>query len=127
VEYATTAFDIYYGTPEISSCHIAKNAQSGVYCRNDAAPQISYSTFEDNMGEGVFKGVGMSNPSIHYNNFLKNAVLVQGFSSIYIDARNNWWGADPPDTGLIWGDPDKSINIKPWLPAPEEKAFRGRK
>ena len=79
------------------------------------------------MGEGGVKGVGMSNPSIHYNNFLKNAVLVQAFSSIYIDARNNWWGADPPDTGLIWGDLDKGVNIKPWLPAPEEKAFRGRK
>lgn len=127
VEYATTAFDIYYGSPEISSCYIVRNAQSGVYSRNDAAPQISYSTFEDNMGEGGVKGVGMSNPSIHYNNFLKNAVLVQAFSSIYIDARNNWWGADPPDTGLIWGDLDKGVNIKPWLPAPEEKAFRGRK
>jgi hypothetical protein len=124
VEYATTAFDIYYGTPEISSCYIARNAQSGVYCRNDAAPQISYCTFEDNLGEGGIKGVGMSNPSIHYNNFLKNAVSVQVFSSIFIDARNNWWGADPPDAGLIWGDLDKSINIKPCLPALEEKAFR---
>jgi parallel beta-helix repeat protein len=123
VQYAMTAFDIYYGTPEISSCHIARNAQSGVYCRNDAAPQISYCTFEDNLGEGGVKSVGMSNPSIHNNNFIKNAVSVQGFSSIYIDARNNWWGADPPDTGLIWGDPDKGINIKPWLPEPERKAF----
>jgi hypothetical protein len=127
VQYAMTAFDIYYGTPEISFCHIARNAQSGVYCRNDAAPQISYCTFEDNRGEGGVKSVGMSNPSIHNNNFIRNAVSVQGFSSIYIDARNNWWGADPPDTAIIWGDPDKGINIKPWLAVPEEKAFRGRK
>jgi parallel beta-helix repeat protein len=124
VGYAATAFDVYYGTPEISFCHIAKNAQSGIYCRNDAAPRISYNTFEGNQGEGGVKCVGMSNPSIQHNNFIGNAVSVQGFSSIYIDARNNWWGAAPPDTGLIWGDPDKSINIKPWLEAPEEKAFR---
>ncbi|MCE5263991.1 MAG: DUF799 family lipoprotein [Deltaproteobacteria bacterium] len=123
VRYATTAFDIYYGTPEISSCHIAKNAQSGVYCRNDAAPQISYCTFEGNLGEGGIKSVGMSNPSIHNSNFIGNAVSVQGFSSIYVDARNNWWGSDPPDIRLIWGDQDKGINIRPWLPAPERKAF----
>ena len=122
-QYATTAFDIYYGTPEISSCHIAKNAQSGVYCRNDAAPQISYCTFEENLGEGGVKSVGMSNPSIHNSNFIGNAVSVQGFSSIYIDARNNWWGSDPPDIRLIWGDQDKGINIRPWLPAPERRAF----
>ncbi|MFH2075489.1 MAG: GNA1162 family protein [Pseudomonadota bacterium] len=127
VKYATTAFDIYYGTPEISFCHIASNAQSGIYVRNDAAPQISYSTFEDNLGEGAIKCVGISNPSISYNNFLRNAVSVQGFSSIYIDARHNWWGASPPDPGMIWGDPDKSINIKPWLTVPEEKAFPGGK
>ena len=122
-QYAMTAFDIYYGSPEISSCHIAKNAQSGIYCRNDAAPQISFCTFEENLGEGGIKSVGMSNPSIHNNNFIRNAVSVQGFSSIYIDARNNWWGSDPPDIRLIWGDPDKGINIKPWLSAPEGKAF----
>ena len=124
VRYATTAFDVYYGTPEISSCYIADNSQSGVYCRNDAAPQIAYSTFEGNLGEGGIKCVGMSNPSIHRSNFIGNAVSAQGFSSIYIDARENWWGASPPDNALIWGDPDKSINIKPWLETPEGKAFR---
>jgi len=127
VKYATTAFDIYYGTPEITFCHIAGNAQSGVYVRNDAAPQISYNTFEDNLGEGAIKCVGNSNPSIHYNNFLHNAVSVQGFSSIYIDARHNWWGASPPDPGMVWGDPERGLRIEPWLTAPEEKAFREMK
>jgi hypothetical protein len=55
---------------------------------------------------------------------MNNAVSVQGFSSIYIDARNNWWGGDPPDASQIWGDAEKGINIKPWLTAPEGKAFR---
>lgn len=127
VEYATTAFDIYYGTPEISSCYIARNAQNGIYCRNDSAPQISYCTFEENFGGGGINFVGMSNPSIHYCNFLNNAVSVQGFSSILVDARNNWWGADPPDTSLIWAEQDKNINLKPWLTAPEEKAFSAKK
>ncbi|MDI6777105.1 MAG: DUF799 family lipoprotein [Syntrophales bacterium] len=120
VKNATTAFDIYYGAPEISFCHIAYNAQSGIYCRHDAAPKISYSTFTRNLGEGGIKCVGMSNPSIKYNNFADNMVAVQTFSSIYIDARYNWWGSNPPDQKLIWGE---NINIKPWLESPDEKAF----
>lgn len=113
VEYANTAFDIYYGTPEISSCNIAHNAQGGIYCRNDVAPRVLYNTFAGNLGEGAIKCVGMSNPVIHNNNFIDNTVAIQTFSSIYIDARINWWGESPPDHNLIWGDLDKNINIKP--------------
>jgi hypothetical protein len=127
VKFATTAFDIFHGEPEISFCHIAGNAQSGVYCRNDAAPRITFSTFEENLGEGGIKSVGMSNPTIRNNNFLGNPVAVQAFSSICIDARHNWWGNSPPDSGLIWGDPEKNIRISPWLEAPEEKAFREKR
>jgi hypothetical protein len=69
----------------------------------------------------------MSNPTIRNNNFLGNPVAVQAFSSICIDARHNWWGNSPPDSGLIWGDPEKNIRISPWLEAPEEKAFREKR
>ncbi|MBN1380314.1 MAG: DUF799 family lipoprotein [Deltaproteobacteria bacterium] len=120
VKYATTAFDIYYGTPEISLCHITQSAQSGIYCRNDTAPKILYNTFNGNLGEGAIKCVGTSNPSIHYNNFVDNTVAIQTFSTIHIDARHNWWGGNPPPPGIIWGD---NINIKPWLEERHEKAF----
>ena len=120
ISYATTAFDINSGTPQISYCHIAGNSQSGIYCRNDAAPKIFYNTFTDNFGEGAIRCVGMSKPIINYNNFVNNSVAIQSFSSIYIDARNNWWGAAPPDKNQIWGT---NINIEPWLDVPEKKAF----
>ncbi|HUH66857.1 MAG TPA: GNA1162 family protein [Syntrophales bacterium] len=123
VKFANTAFDIYYGAPEISSCSISQNAQGGIYTRNDASPRIFYNTFSGNMGEGAIKCVGMSNPVIHNNNFIDNTVAIQTFSSIYIDARNNWWGTRKPDQNMIWGDFDKNINIKPWLAAPESGAF----
>ena len=123
VKYATTAFDILYGTPEISYCRIAYNAQSGIFCRNAAAPRVFYNTFASNLGEGAIKCVGMSNPVINNNNFINNTVAIQTFSSIYIDARNNWWGSSPPDQKMIWGDLVNNINIKPWLEAPERKAF----
>ncbi len=123
VKYASTAFDVYHGSPEISSCAVMSSAQSGIFCRNDSSPKISLSTFRGNQGEGAIKCVGMSNPAIHHCNFVENAVAIQTFSSIYIDARQNWWGKTPPDLNLIWGDLDKNINIKPWLEAPADKAF----
>jgi hypothetical protein len=127
VKYASVAFDIWFGAPEISFCHIAQNAQSGVYTRNNSTPKLLYNTFSGNRGEGAITSVGMSNPSIHHNNFVENEVAIQTRSTIYIDARNNWWGSDPPDTSYIFGDLDRNINIKPWLTAPEEKVFRERR
>ena len=124
VKYAETAFDIHYGAPEISYCLIASNSQNGVFCRNDAAPKITYSTFLDNQGEGAIRSVGMSRPVINYNNFLKNSFAVQAFSSIYIDGRYNWWGSSPPDDNYIFKHGEDSINIKPWLEKEEEKAFK---
>ena len=121
VKYATTAFDIYAGAPEISYCHVANSSQSAIFCRNDAAPVLSYNTFADNHGEGAIKCVGMANPKISRNNFVDNTVAIQSFSTIYIDARRNWWGKNPPDQNMIWGD---NINIKPWLEKEEAKAFR---
>jgi len=127
VKYATVAFDVWFGMPEISFCHIAENAQGGIYARNSSAPKIQHNTFEKNKGEGAITCVGMSNPSIHYNNFLENEVAIQTRSNIYIDARHNWWGGTPPDTRYIFGDLEKNINIKPWLNGPEEKAFREKR
>ncbi len=127
VKYASVAFDVWFGSPEISYCHIAENAQSGVYARNSSTPKLRYNTFARNKGEGAITAVGMSNPSIHHNNFVENEVAIQTHSTIYIDARNNWWGKTPPDTGYIFGDLDRNINIKPWLNEPEGKAFRERK
>jgi parallel beta-helix repeat protein len=127
VKYSDTAFDIHYGAPEISYCHIAKNAQSGVFCRNDSSPKISYCTFTENLGEGGIKVVGMSRPKINYNNFIKNDITdIQAFSTIRIDATHNWWGQAPPDERNIFKQNDDSINVKPWLTAPDKKAFIGK-
>ncbi len=127
VKYAETAFDIHFGSPEISHCHVADSSQCGVFCRNDASPTISFSTFTGNRGEGAVKCVGTSRPLIQRNNFEKNEVAIQSFSSLYIDARNNWWGKSPPDMRMIFGDPEKNVNISPWLVKPEPEAFRERK
>jgi hypothetical protein len=125
IKYATTAFDIYAGAPEISYCQIIYSAQNAVFCRNDATPVLSYNTFAENHGEGAIKCVGMANPRIKFNNFSGNTVAIQSFSTIYIDARNNWWGASPPDQNMIWGE--NNVNIKPWLTKEEPRAFAGKK
>jgi hypothetical protein len=62
----------------------------------------------------------MSRPKISYNNIVENAVAIQAFSTILVDARHNWWGKAPPDAALIWGE---NINLEPWLEAPEAQAF----
>jgi hypothetical protein len=124
IKYATTAFDIYTGAPEISYCHVANSSQNGVFCRDDANPLLSYNTFTENQGEGAIKCVGNANPKIFYNNFISNAWAIQSQSSIYIDARNNWWGANPPDQNIIFGE---NINIKPWLVKKENRAFQEKK
>ena len=128
VKYADMAFDIHYGTQEISYCHISQNAQSGVFCRNDSAPRISYCTLTENFGEGGIKAVGMSRPKINYCNFIKNDIAdIQAFSTIRIDATNNWWGKATPDDRNIFKHNDDSINVTPWLTSPEGKAFTEKK
>jgi hypothetical protein len=88
------------------------------------AMKITYSTFLNNDGEAAIQSVGMSRPVINYNNFLKNTFAIQARSTIYIDARYNWWGSNPPDDNYILKNNDDSINIKPWLERAEEKAFK---
>jgi hypothetical protein len=127
VKYAETAFDIHFGSPEISHCHVAESSQCGLFCRNDAAPRIAYSTFTGNRGEGAVKCVGASRPLIQRNNFEGNEVAIQSFSSLYIDARHNWWGQSPPEMRMIFGDPETNVNIRPWLERPEPEAFREAK
>lgn len=123
VAHATLAFDIYRGSPEIAFCLITGSAQAGIYCRNDAAPKISYSTFRGNLGEGAITAVGLANPTINHNNFFDNVTALRAFSSICIDARYNWWGQNPPDMNTIWGEAGKNLIIDPPLKKAETRAF----
>lgn len=127
IKYAETALDIRHGAPDISYCHIADNAQAGLFCGNDASPKITFNTFSGNLGQGGIACRGMSRPKINHNNFIGNAFAIQAFSSIYIDARRNWWGKSPPDEGMILKDNDNSINLSPWLEKEEERAFQEKK
>lgn len=121
VKYAVTAFDIYEGSPEIISSYIAHSSQGGVYCRKEATPVISHSTFFNNAGEGAIVCFGRANPKIFQNNFIGNAWAIQSVSSGNIDARNNWWGVSPPDAKTIWGE---NVIVSPWLKKENPEAFR---
>jgi hypothetical protein len=79
-----------------------------------------YNTIAKNLGTSGIECRGMTNPKINYNNIVDNVVAIQAFSTIYIDARNNFWGKVPPDDTVIWG---KNINVKPWLTSPYKNAF----
>jgi len=123
LEYAETGLEIGHGAPEIDHCLIANHSQVGVKVANDAAPRIFFSTFVKNLGTGAVVALGTARPKMNRNNFIHNPFAVQSFSSIYMDARENWWGSSPPKESLFLGE----IDYKPWLPAPEAGAFQGRK
>jgi len=126
-EYADIAIDIHHGNPEISHSLIANNGQAGIYCRHDSAPTITYSTFKKNRGEGAIIAVGNARPKINYNDISDNDFAIQARSTIYIDARHNWWGKEPPEASMIFGDLERNVNIKPWLNASPPDAFKGNK
>ena len=90
---------------------------------HEGAPKISFSTFARNAGPGAIVALGSARPKIYRNNFQENPCAIQSQSSIFLDARENWWGGTPPPGSLFLGD----INLKPWLERPEPEAFAGRK
>ena len=122
-EFAETAMEIASGAPEIDRCLIARNAQAGIKVTQEGAPKISYSTFTQNTGTGALVVLGTARPRLNRNNFSENHFAIQSHSTIYIDARENWWGASPPPESHFLGE----VNLKPWLERPEPEAFAGRK
>lgn len=122
-EYAEIGLDIAYGAPDIDHCFIANHSQAGVKVANDAQPKIFHCTFARNLGTGAIVALGTSRPKINRNNFLDNPFAIQSFSSIYLDAQENWWGSSPPQETLFLGE----INYKSWLDVPEAGVFQGRK
>ena len=122
-EFAETGMEVAHGAPEIDRCLIARNGQAGIKVTGEGAPQISYSTFAQNTGTGALVVLGTARPRINRNNFQDNHFAIQSHSTIFIDARENWWGGSPPPESHFLGE----INLKPWLDKPEPEAFAGRK
>jgi hypothetical protein len=123
VEYAETGLEIAHGSPDINHCFVADHSQAGIQVANDAEPKIFFCTFTRNSGTGAIVALGTSRPQISQNHFLENAFAIQSFSSIYLDARENWWGSSPPNPLLFLGE----INYKSWLDSPAAGVFQGRK
>ncbi len=123
LEYSETGLDIAHGAPELDHCLIGNHSQVGMRVSNDAEPKVSYSTFFQNRGTGAVVVQGTGRPKMNRNNFIDNSFAIQSFSSIYLDARENWWGSSPPPGSLFLGQ----VNYKPWLEGPEAGAFQGRR
>ena len=118
-QHSVNALIIEYRKPDITYSIISDNSQSGIMCGNDSSPKIEYNTLTRNRGTGAIFCKAMSAPRIHYNNFLDNPFAIQSFSSIQIDARNNWWGDNPPNESLFIG----KVTYRPWLEARAGKAY----
>jgi parallel beta-helix repeat protein len=123
LEFAETGLEIAYGAPDIDHCLITQNSQAGMKVSQEGAPKVFFSTFTKNAGTGAVVALGASRPKIHRSNFTENPFAIQNLSSIYLDARENWWGEASPSESIFLGE----INRKPWLERPEPEAFVGRK
>jgi parallel beta-helix repeat protein len=123
VEFAETGLEVAYGAPDIDHCLITQNSQAGMKVSQEGAPKVFFSTFTKNAGTGAVVALGASRPKIHRSNFAENPFAIQNLSSIYLDARENWWGEATPCESIFLGE----INRKPWLERPEPEAFLGRK
>ena len=122
IEFAKTGLEILYGGPEIHHCLITQNEHVGIKVTHEGAPNISFSTFAKNAGAGAIVVLGSARPKIYRNNFQENSFAIQSQTSIYLDARENWWGENPPPGSLFLGP----VNLEPWLERPEPEAFPGK-
>lgn len=116
IHYASRGVDIRKGSPDISHCEISDNAQVGVRVSGKASPKIIRCVIVRNRGmAGIYLG-GWANPKIRFNRIEENPWAVQSLSQSLIDAKENWWGKDPPDEDLFIG----KVEYKPWLKSKEE-------
>jgi parallel beta-helix repeat protein len=114
--HAKNALVINYGSPDIAYTLIAQNSQSGIQCRNNASPKIFFNTLRDNSGTGAIECYGRSAPKINHNNIYRNPFAIQSFSTLYVDARENWWGSSPPDPDLFIGQVNSAGALKSPVP-----------
>ncbi len=112
IQYATIGLQIKAGSSDITYSLISNNSQSGVQMGGKSNPKISYSTISKSIGSAGIVAAGWANPQIAHNNIVDNAFAIQSFSQMLLDARNNWWGAAPPDDALFIGE---KIDRSSWL------------
>jgi parallel beta-helix repeat protein len=89
----------WWSSPTIDSCTISSNQSDGVYCEFFSSPIISNNNITDNTGYGVFNTD----------------------STIFVDARCNWWGDTTGPGGFgpgIGDEVNEFVNFIPWLGQP---------
>ncbi len=112
IEHASTALFIQAGSAEIVSCQILTGLQSGIECSGQSASKITRSRIAGHKtGTGIICS-GYAKPFLRANNIVDNAWAVVSYMNLLVDARENWWGSDPPAEGLIMGQVDYSSWLK---------------
>ena len=134
-----------FAKPRVLGSTIRNNRGTAVLIEDGAQPLIAENRIQDNAGEGIL--VRRAGSVIQHNNIARNGAMgihVQGSQASIrennivdnkplamkadmtgepVDALANWWGKNPPDMDMIWGDMEKNININPYREKAEEKAF----
>lgn len=105
IEKAETGVAIMGGTPALQHVTISQCDQAGLQLKDNAAPEVSCVTFNENHGMGavVLEGVGLK-PVFRNNTFINNEFQVQNYAPIQVDMSGNYWGTPDPDMAGFMGD-----------------------
>ncbi|MFH1984215.1 MAG: GNA1162 family protein [Pseudomonadota bacterium] len=121
IEKANTGVRIQGSAPSLRHITISQSAQAGLHLMDNAAPEVTCCTFNENQGQGaiVLEGAGLS-PRFRSNTFINNDPFqVQSYAPIQVDMSRNYWGTPQPAMEGFLGD----IVIEPVLTAvPDECA-----
>ncbi len=104
----------------------------GLYCNYHSSPDLGEpGTYGYNNIHNAYYGVhcyNSSNPFLgNYScteqgglNTIENctSLLIYASTNCYIDAENNWWGSDPPNSNKFYASNNSSIDYDPWHHSP---------
>jgi len=108
IEHASTSLLIQAGGPEICRCQIIGSLQNGIECSGQSSPKITACKIAGHRNGAGIVCSGYCKPVLRGNSIVDNAWALVNYSSLLLDARENWWGGAPPPEGLIMGEVDFS-------------------
>jgi len=122
--------DLYNASPSIQNNEIY-NQTYGIYGYSNCSPYLGqYEEYGNNNIHDNTYGIGAMNNSnpflgeencvVHggHNQFTANTNHIAASYNCYIQAEQNWWGSNPPQSSKFYITNGSTIDYTPWLVSP---------
>lgn len=106
-EYAATALRVESGIVEVTHGEIRDNRQSGVEVLHSGVLKIAHSQIRGHRTGAAITVRGFGRMSLRRSAVTDNGWALLNYSSLQVDARENWWGSPTPDEALFVGSVDR--------------------